>query len=100
MSRVVLAKLAEEIEDLGTAYILLGVKGQVERDATTPRRHDESTNARDLLVGAFAHDKGGGLSTGRPGSADQGGHHEPRLVDADQTRLEAGEFFLARVHSF
>ena len=99
MPRVVPAELAQEVEYLGAAYVLLGVKGQVQRDATTPRRHDEGADARDLLMGTPADDKGGGLSTGRPGSADQRGHHEPRLVEADQACLEAGEFFLARVHS-
>ena len=99
MPGVVPAELAKEVEDLGAAYILLGVKGQVERDATTPRRHDEGADARDLLVGTLAHHKGWGLPTGRPGSSDQRGHHEPCLVEADQAGLEAGEFFLARVHS-
>ncbi len=99
MPSVVPAELAKEGEDFGAAYVLLGVKGQIKRDATTPRRHDEGADARDLLVGTPAHDKGGGLSTGRPGSSDQRGHHEPRLVEADQACLEAGEFFLARLHS-
>ena len=70
MSRVVPAELTEEVEDLWATYILLGVQGQVERDAPTPRRHDEGTDARDLLVGTLAHDEGRGLSTGRPGSPD------------------------------
>jgi hypothetical protein len=96
---VVSAELVQEVEDFGAAYVLLRVKGQVEGDATTPRRHDEGTDARDLLVGTSADDKGGGLSTTRPGSSDQRGHHEPCLVEADQACLEAGEFFLARVHS-
>ena len=99
MSRVVPAELAQEVEDLGATYVLLGVKRQVERDATTARRHDEGADARDLLVGTLAHDEGGRLSTGRPGSPDERGHHEPCLVEADQACLEAGEFFLARVHS-
>src|SRR3974390_411142 len=99
MPRVVPAKLAEEVEDLRTTNVLLGVERQVECDATTPRRHDKSTDARHLLVGTLADNKGGGLSTGRPGSTDQRGHHEARLVEADQTCLEAGEFFLARLHS-
>jgi hypothetical protein len=99
MSRVVAAELAQEIEDLGTAHVLLGVKGQVERDTTTPRRDDEGTDARDLLMGTLADDKGGGLSTRRPGSADQRSHHKPRLVEANQACLEAREFFLARLHS-
>ncbi len=99
MPRIVPAELAKEGEDLGAAHVLLGVKGQIKRDATALRRHDEGADARDLLVGTPAHDKGGGLSTGRPGPSDQRGHHEPRLVEADQACLEAGEFFLARVHS-
>ena len=45
MPGVVPAELAKEVEDLGAAYILLGVKGQVERDATAPRRHDEGADA-------------------------------------------------------
>ena len=98
MSRVVPAELAQEVEDLGAADVLLGVKGQVEGDTTTAGGHDEGTDARDLLVGTLADDEGGGLSTGRPGSADQRSHHEPRLVKANQARLEVGEFFLARVH--
>jgi len=99
MSGVVPAELAQEIKDLGAAYVLLGVKGQVERDTTTPRRDDEGTDARDLLMGTLTDDKGGGLSTRRPGSPDQRSHHEPCLVEADQACLEASEFFLARVHS-
>ncbi len=99
MTRVVPAELAKEIEDFGAAYIFLRVKGQVERKAMTARRHHERANAGDLLVGTLAHDQGGGLSTGRPGSSDQRGHHEPRLIEADQACLEVGEFFLARVHS-
>ena len=43
--RVVSAELAQEVEDFGAAYVLLRVKGQVEGDATTPRRHDESADA-------------------------------------------------------
>lgn len=99
MPRVVPAKLPEEVEDLGTTNVLLGVERQVGCDATTPGRHDERTDARHLFMGTLADDKGGGLSTGRPGSTDQRGHHEPCLVEADQACLEAGEFFLARLHS-
>jgi len=96
---VVPTELAKEVEHLRTAYILLGVKGQVERDSTAARRDNKGADARDLLVGTLAHDKGGGLSTGSPSSSDQRGHHEARLVEADQACLEASEFFLARVHS-
>ena len=99
MSRMVPAELAQEVEDLGAAHVLLGMQGQVEVDTTAAGRDDEGTDARDLLVGTLADDKGGGLSTRCPGSADQRRHHEPRLVEADQACLEAGEFFLARVHS-
>jgi hypothetical protein len=37
MPSVVPAELAKEGEDFGAAYVLLGVKGQAKRDATTPR---------------------------------------------------------------
>ena len=45
MPRVVAAQLSQEGEDFGAAYVLLGVKRQVERDATAPRRHDEGADA-------------------------------------------------------
>ena len=100
MPGVVPAKLPEEVEDLGATDVLLGVKCQVGCDATTAGRHDKRTDARHLFVGTLADDEGGGLSTGRPGSTDQRRHHEPCLVEADQACLEAGEFFLARLHSW
>lgn len=47
-------KVLKEPEDVRASDIFLGVQGQSQGDASSAWRNDQSSDARDLLVGMFA----------------------------------------------
>ena len=87
-------ELLEEVEDLGTADVHLGMEGESESQSLSTGRHDYGAEAGDLLVRARTNREGRGDATAAPRPPHQRVHQKAGFTRADQAGAQAREFFL------
>lgn len=89
-------EVAEEAEDVRSPDVFPGMQGQIEGDAAPARGDHEGPHAGDFFVGPRAERQPRGASPEAPGAAEDRGHQKARFIQADQSGVEAGEFFFTR----
>jgi len=92
-------QLAQEREDQRGLDVFVRMQAEEEPDVVATRGYDKGGDGRNLLVGpaSLKHDRR--CSAWRPRSADERRHHEARLVNENQGRLQARGVFFTRGHS-
>lgn len=90
---VMAGEVAEKAEDVGAADIFLGTERQVEGDPVAARGDHEGAEPGDFFMRSGAERKRRGESAKAPGPANDWGHQEAGLIEADQPGAEAREFF-------
>lgn len=87
-------KPPQEADDPRGRDVGLGIHGKVKSYPLPVRREGQRGDHRDLPMAAPLVIEDGGLTTRRPGPADQGGQQEAALVDKDDVGLQLAGFFL------
>ena len=93
------SEMPEKVEDVWAADVLARIERQVQGDAPAARRYDERAERGDLLMRTGPYRQHGSDSAQRPCAPEERRHQKPRFVQADQARVESGQFFLARAQS-
>ena len=84
----------QEAQDPIGRDVGLSIHGKVKSYPLPVRREGQRGNHRDLPMATSLVIEDGGLTTRRPGPADQRGQQEAALVDKDDVGLQSAGFFL------